>query len=82
MSRDEIVDAWFLETFHGQPLTTDLFNRFNAARDALKARLASAEAQWTVTASSSWTTAPAPGGAAETVPPEDDPLTITPREEK
>lgn len=34
-----IVDAWFLETFHGLPLSTDLFNRFNAARDVLKARL-------------------------------------------
>jgi hypothetical protein len=38
-----IVDAWFLETFHGLLLSTDLFNRFNAARDALKARLAAKE---------------------------------------
>ena len=33
------IDAWFFETFHNLPLSTELFNRFNAARDELKRRL-------------------------------------------
>jgi hypothetical protein len=42
MSQDQIVDEWFIDTFHGQPLSTEMFNRFNAARDDLKRRLARA----------------------------------------
>jgi hypothetical protein len=37
---DRLVDAWFVETFHGLNLDTQLFNRFNAAKGALKTRLA------------------------------------------
>ena len=36
MTTDAIIDAWFLETFHGQPLGVELFNRFNVAREQLK----------------------------------------------
>lgn len=37
-----IVDAWFFETFHnlGPHLSEQLYNRFHAARDVLKSRLA------------------------------------------
>jgi hypothetical protein len=36
---DRLVDAWFIETFHGLNLDTQLFNRINAAKGALKTRL-------------------------------------------
>mgnify|MGYP003465473341 FL=1 len=38
-----IVDAWFVETFHNIGLDTPSFNRFRAAADRLKARLAKKE---------------------------------------
>lgn len=37
---DRLVDAWFMETFYGLNLDTQLFNRFNTARGTLKTRLA------------------------------------------
>ncbi len=40
---DVIVDAWFVETFHNIGLDTPTFNRFRAAADRLKARLAKKE---------------------------------------
>lgn len=40
---DAIVDAWFVETFHNIGLDTPSFNRFRAAADRLKARLAKKE---------------------------------------
>lgn len=41
---DAVVDAWFFETFHNVPLlSTELFNRFNSARDELKKRLRAEE---------------------------------------
>jgi hypothetical protein len=40
---DSIVDAWFVRTFHGQPISTDLFNRYNTAREELKLALARAQ---------------------------------------
>jgi hypothetical protein len=38
---DELVDAWFVETFHnlGPQLSDQMLARFIAARDVLKARL-------------------------------------------
>jgi hypothetical protein len=35
-----LVDAWFAETFFNLALDVALSNRFNAAKDVLKARLA------------------------------------------
>lgn len=40
---DAVVDAWFVETFHNIGLDTPSFNRFRAAADLLKARLAKKE---------------------------------------
>lgn len=41
---DVLVEAWFVETFHGIPdLQVQHFNRFRAAADRLKARLAAAK---------------------------------------
>jgi hypothetical protein len=37
---DRLVDAWFVETFYGLNLDTQLFNRFNTAKGTLKTRLA------------------------------------------
>jgi len=38
-STDQIVDAWFADTFFNLALPTDLQNRLSAARDDLKQRL-------------------------------------------
>ena len=40
---DDVVDEWFIETFHNIGLDTPLFNRFSAAREMLKARLRAKE---------------------------------------
>lgn len=41
---DRLVEAWFVETFHGiQDLPVEHFNRFRAAADRLKARLSAAK---------------------------------------
>jgi hypothetical protein len=41
---DDAVEAWFVDYFHNVPgLTTDLYNRFRAAADDLKARLRARE---------------------------------------
>jgi len=37
---DVLVDEWFIETFHNLGLDVQLYNRFYAAKDSLKARLA------------------------------------------
>lgn len=40
---DSVVEAWFVETFHNVPnLSTELFNRFAAAKERLKELLRSA----------------------------------------
>jgi hypothetical protein len=39
-SQADVVDRWFQDTFHNQPLSTELYNRFYAAKDTLKAQLA------------------------------------------
>ncbi len=36
---DAIVDAWFADTFHNLGLDVELYNRFHAAKEALKAAL-------------------------------------------
>lgn len=36
---DALVDAWFAETFHNLALPTDLYSRFYAAKERLKAQL-------------------------------------------
>lgn len=38
---DLVVDLWFVDNFYnaGPELTTELFNRFNLAKDDLKRRL-------------------------------------------
>jgi hypothetical protein len=41
---DPVVEAWFVETFHGLPdLSVENFNRFRFAADRLKARLSGKE---------------------------------------
>jgi len=41
---DALLEAWFVETFHGIPdLPVHHFNRFRAAADRLKDRLAAAK---------------------------------------
>jgi hypothetical protein len=41
---DLLVEAWFVETFHGLPdLSVAHFNRFRFAADRLKARLSGKE---------------------------------------
>ena len=41
---DELVEAWFIESFYGIPdLPVHHFNRFRAAADRLKDRLAAAK---------------------------------------
>lgn len=41
---DRVVEAWFVETFHGIPdLGVEHFNRFRAAADRLKVRLSAAK---------------------------------------
>jgi hypothetical protein len=41
---DLVIEAWFVETFHGIPdLPVHHFNRFRAAADRLKDRLAAAK---------------------------------------
>jgi hypothetical protein len=37
---ERLIDAWFVETFYGLNLDTQLFNRFNTAKGTLKTRLA------------------------------------------
>jgi aminoglycoside/choline kinase family phosphotransferase len=40
---DALVEEWFVETFHGMDLKVEHYNRFRAAADRLKARLAGKE---------------------------------------
>lgn len=40
---DLIIEAWFVETFHGRGLHVEDFNHFRRQTDALKARLAAAK---------------------------------------
>lgn len=41
---DGLVDAWFVETFHGVPdLGVEHYNRFRTAADRLKGRLRAAK---------------------------------------
>jgi hypothetical protein len=41
---DAVVEAWFVETFHGIPdLPVHHFNRFRSAADRLKDRLSAAK---------------------------------------
>lgn len=37
---DDLVEAWFVETFHNIGLDAPLYNRFHAAKLTLKTRLA------------------------------------------
>lgn len=37
---DELVEQWFVETFHNCGLDVTLYNRFAAAKNSLKTRLA------------------------------------------
>ena len=36
---DAVVDAWFSSNFYGLPISTDLFNRFQTAKELLKEQL-------------------------------------------
>jgi len=39
----DLVEAWFRDTFHNLPISTELYNRFFAAKEDLKARLRAKE---------------------------------------
>jgi hypothetical protein len=36
---EPVVEQWFRDTFHNLPIDPELYNRFHAAKEALKARL-------------------------------------------